>query len=153
MKKLGTIVVGVALLLGAAYYLSTQQAPVTNVDPRLAAAAEILTGTWSNVDDRNMEREYMADGKAIDSVGSTDGEIETPSTWSIFTAETAGEVPFQLNSNDVYIMHTDTDGGVTYLRVIDMNQTEMEVMDVETGVSAHYGKMTTGYEMQDGFED
>lgn len=165
MKKLLAVII-VVVFAGIAFYARNRaeknnaaapQPPdtiVQEVDPRVDAAAKMLFGTWSNEEDRNVIREYKNDTTVVDNDGSINGEMHTVASWSLFTGNTAPtDVAFQLNNQDVYVRHRKENGTVMTFRIVSITPTELELMNMETGVSQRFGKMPTGQELQDGIED
>ena len=151
MKKF-LLIVAAAIIAGVAYYAGTQNRGVhmnSDVDPRIVSASDMLLGTWSSEDDRNFEREYKADGVMIDSYASASGEVLSEAGWSLFTADNAPEVAFQLNNSDVYVEQVEQDGAKMYFRIINITPSALELMNMDRGNALRFGKMT-GTEMRDG---
>lgn len=166
MKKLLLLILFLAVIAGV-YYAYTHTAPASEsettdeqvvdekkpADPRITAAWEMMVGTWSSEDDRNVQLEITDAGTYEMSVGTVDGEVKNGGDWSLFTADNADDVSFQLNNTDVYVKQVDASGMTRYSRVMSITPTEMELMDMETATAIRYGKMPTGHELQDGIED
>lgn len=157
MKKILILLILIVVGVGA-YSLITKDAGTPTetsgkqADPRIVAALESLVGTWSSEDDRNVQLEYRGDGTYADSIGTPSGEQNTEGTWYLFTSDSNEDVTFQLNNKDAYISQTNA-SGKTYMRIASVTPTELELVNMETGVAIRYGKLPTGHEMTDGVED
>lgn len=120
-------------------------------DPRITAAWEMMIGMWSSEDDRNFQREYRDDGTFTDSYASAEGETKTDGQWSLFTADNADDMVFELNSENVYVKQVE-EAGTFYFSIINVTPEALELMNLDKGNMLRFGKMTTGNEMQDGEE-
>lgn len=161
MKKISLIVTAIVIAVvgfQAGQFVATRQpseAPVIEekkmADPRITAAWEMMIGTWSSEDDRNFQREYRDDSTFTDAYASAEGETKTDGEWSLFTAENADEMVFQLNNDDVYVKQVE-EAGTFYFRIVSVTPETLELMNLDKGDALRFGKMTTGMEMQDGEE-
>ncbi len=162
MKKI--ILIVLAIVIGVVGFQAGQfmafrpvtETPVVEekkmADPRITSAWEMMKGLWSSEDDRNFQREYRDDGTFTDAYGSTQGEMKTDGTWSLFTSENADEeLVFQLNNDDVYVKQVE-DSGTFYFRIVSVTPEALELINMDKGNALRFGKMTTGMEMQDGEE-
>ncbi len=163
MKKILLALVALIIVVGGAYYVSTHDvipdSPTDEnttldkkpADPRITNTWEMMVGTWSSVDDRNHQRMFNDDGTVVDSITSASGETRIEGMWSLFTSENADPVDFQLNNTDVYIKQV-MEGNDWYLRVVNVTDEELELVDMLTSTPMRFGKMN-GNEMQDGIEE
>ncbi len=161
MKKI--ILIVLAIVIGVVGFQAGQfmalrsptETPVVEekkmADPRITAAWEMMMGTWSSEDDRNFQREYRDDSTFTDAYGTTEGETKTDGQWSLFTADNADEMMFQLNNDDVYVKQVE-EAGTFYFRIVSVTPEILELVNLDKGNTLRFGKMTTGNEMQDGEE-
>ncbi len=112
------------------------------VDPRIVSARSLLVGgQWQSEEDSGLFREYKTNGTVIDSHDSVPAVTTTSAQWTVFTADTAPAVVFQLNNKDVYIQHTPATGGPVYFRIVSVTPTTLEVMDMQTAVASRFAKV------------
>lgn len=160
MKKLLLLIAFIIVVVGA-YAVGTKYGAfgdaynAQKTDPRITAAHDMLIGTWSNVDDRNFNRKYKEDGTFADSYSyeTGSGALVSSALWSLFTADSNEDVPFQMNNTDVYLKQTEADGMNMYFRIVSVTPTELELMNMDRGNALRFGKLTTSHELQDGQED
>ncbi len=119
---------------------------------KITETKNLLIGTWSNVDDRNFNREYKTDGTVVDSHASIAGEAKTTDTWMVFTADNPPAVSFQLNNDDAYIEQTMKDGSKLYFRVAGLSTTELRLVTMDKGGVLTFGRLANNA-MTDGSED
>jgi hypothetical protein len=164
MKKLIIAIVAILVVVAGVHYVVTKDAPSDGAmtddqtlnekkpaDPRITAAWQMMIGSWSSEDDRNLIREYGDAGNFTDRTAYAGGETKVEGEWSLFVSDNADEMSYQLNNKDVYVKQV-VDGKSSYYRVMSVTPAELELTDLATGAAIRFGKMN-GNEMQDGIEE
>jgi membrane-bound inhibitor of C-type lysozyme len=167
MNRTLTTIVALVIVAGGAYYFGMQRAVAPSrsgttmsgsssamtQNTKITETTNALIGVWSSVEDRNFNREYKADGTAVDSYASAAGDITSTDTWSVFTADTAdGTVKFPMDNADAYVKQTMKDGSVLYFRVTALSDSRLQLVNMDRGGVLNFDKLKTGA-MADGSKE
>lgn len=143
MKKFLIFIVVVAVLGAGAYAMKSKDSAMSGkkmADPRISATWEMMQGPWLSEEDSGWARVYNDDSTLTDTHGSAAGNTVTTANWSLFVADNAPEVQFQLNNKDVYVEQTEKDGSKMYFRVVSVTPDMLELVNMTKGGGMRFGR-------------